>query len=47
MSKIKISLLFLTALLLTGCRLSTSPDTPVSSSPALPSRPKHPDHPER
>ena len=39
MSKIKISLLFLTALLLTACQLFTGPDTPVSSSATLPRRP--------
>jgi arylsulfatase A-like enzyme len=39
MSKIKISLLFLTALLLTACQLFTGPDTRVSSSATLPSRP--------
>lgn len=35
----KIALLFLTALFLTACQLSTSPDTAVSSSPTLPTRP--------
>jgi arylsulfatase A-like enzyme len=39
MSKIKICLLFLTALLLTGCQPFTGPHTPVSSSPTLPTRP--------
>jgi len=39
MSKIRIALLFLTALLLTACQLFTSSDTPVSSSATLPNRP--------
>jgi arylsulfatase A-like enzyme len=39
MSKIKISLLILTALLLTACHLVTSPDTAVATSATPPTRP--------